>query len=174
MANVIRLDFGKEQHNKTKQDLVAEWFSTHRNALLSYATRLIPAHLCPEDIVQEVYLRILRHKNIYMVENPRAYLMMIAKNTVIDMQRKCAGEEAIIISEEETSVSRSSMSYGELLMAIEESINDLPIKYRDVFIMQHYLGMKTPEIARKLNLSERTIQKYRLKVFAHLYERIIV
>ena len=124
--------------------------------------------------MQEVYMRILEHKNIQMIESPRAYIMMVARNVIIDMRKKENG--ITTVSDEEVNDSSGSfvsLNYGELSMAIEKAIEDLPEKSRNIFLMRHYKGLRTPEIASVMNISERMVQKHLAKTLRHFYKRIL-
>ena len=175
MNKVIQMKTVKADRAADNSEQVADWFESYRTALLSYARRLLPSHLNPEDVVQEVYTRILEHKNIQMIENPRAYVMTIARNTIIDMRNKQKGITTVTDDSERNDVSESfvSMNYGELSLAIEKAMEDLPEKSRKIFIMRHYKGLKTPEIASVMNISERMVQKYLSKALAHFYKRVL-
>ena len=169
-AKVVALDFNKAQrHSK-----LSEWFQQNRSRLLAYVQRKLPAEFCPEDIVQEIFAKLMQRKDPQDLENPGAYLMMMAKNTVIDHLRRNKHEQHYREQQpDDHSPESSDLHYPEMLIAMEQAIKDLPERCREVFILSRYHGLKTAEIAQRLDISPRMVQKHLIKAFDHFQAHLI-
>src|ERR1700688_2828950 len=67
-----------------KKSFVERLFAEHRNALQAFFYRRIKAKHDAADLVQEVYLRILRVKDTDAIRNPEGYLYTVATNLVYE------------------------------------------------------------------------------------------
>src|SRR3979490_1038567 len=65
-----------------KKTFVERLFAEHRNALQAFFYRRIKTKHDAADLVQEVYLRILRVKDADAILNPEGYLYTVASNLV--------------------------------------------------------------------------------------------
>ena len=69
---------------KRRSHLVERLFAQHRGALQAFFYRRIKAKHDAADLVQEVYLRILRVKDADAIRNPEGYLYTVASNLVYE------------------------------------------------------------------------------------------
>src|ERR1700692_5029096 len=67
---------------ETKKTFVERLFAEHWNALQAFFYRRIKTRHDAADLVQEVYLRILRVKDADAILNPEGYLYTVASNLV--------------------------------------------------------------------------------------------
>ena len=67
---------------ETNKTFVERLFAEHRNALQAFFYRRIKTKHDAADLVQEVYLRILRVKDSDAILNPEGYLYTVASNLV--------------------------------------------------------------------------------------------
>ena len=166
---VIPIHAGMERGDA--ENAVVEWFNLHRTDLLRYAGRMLPASESAEDVVQEIFYRVLKQKNPLALENPKAFLMTMARNAVIDRLRKIrptseVGEQI------EGNPGQQTLKHSEMLVAIEQGLRDLPERCRKVFILKRFHGKETAEIARIMGVSPRMVQKYIARAMSHFYERL--
>ena len=152
--------------------LVMEWFNRHRGGLIRYARRMLPASEPAEDVVQDIFYRILRYPEPLSLRNPQAFLMTMARNTVIDRLRKIKVAPAIEEYNEEWFALHHKMDYPEMMVAIEQAIHELPEHCRKVLILKRFHGLDTPAIARSMGISTRMVQKHLAKAMAHFYDRL--
>ena len=69
---------------EAKKSFVERLFAQHRGALQAFFYRRIKAKHDAADLVQEVYLRILRVKDADAIRNPEGYLYTVASNLVYE------------------------------------------------------------------------------------------
>jgi hypothetical protein len=67
-----------------KKALIERLFSQHRNALQAFFYRRVRTKPEVPDLVQEVYLRMLRVKDIDAIHNPEGYLYTVASNLLTE------------------------------------------------------------------------------------------
>jgi len=133
------------------------------NRLKNYLTGKIKNNELAEDIVQEVMLKVVTaHQKNLKVQNLKAWLYQIARNTLIDYYRKNAN----VIQENENYL-KDSLYYlqEEPFSPIDyliPMINLLPEKYSIPLMLSDIDNKSQLEIANKLNLSH-TATKMRIQ-----------
>jgi len=117
-----------------------------------------------EEIVQDFFVRFWQiHQNIFLSDSLKNYFFSSVKNRSLNYLKHKKIEENYL--KEIYNLTNKHLLYdtnlyvtSELQDKIKDSINLLPEKCREIFLMSRTLGMKNEEIALKLNLSKRTIE----------------
>lgn len=119
-----------------------------------------------EDVAQEVFIKIWTGRGVLPeVRNFRNYLFQISKNAVIDHIRR---ESAMVLrnnvfagrffagddSFENDFIARETQG------AIDEIVENMPPKRREVFILNRVQGKSNDEIAELLGLSKKTVENH--------------
>ena len=133
------------------------------NHLKNYLTGKIKNNELAEDIVQEVMLKVVTaHQKNLKVQNLKAWLYQIARNTLIDYYRKNAN----VIQENENYLKNSLYCLQEEPFSpidyLIPMINLLPEKYSIPLMLSDIDNKSQLEIAKKLNLSH-TATKMRIQ-----------
>ena len=115
-----------------------------------------------EDLAQEVYLKA--YKNIHTVKDlelSKYWLFKIAKNTCLDFGRKSRPYQLSSpeseIETSESSTPESQMIFREKLRSLKTTIQQLPKKQKEVFILREYGELSYKEIAEVLRIKEGTV-----------------
>jgi RNA polymerase sigma-70 factor (ECF subfamily) len=110
-----------------------------------------------KDLIQEVFTRIWQTRDrINPEQSIKAYLYRIANNLTIDHIRKKNRERSY-----RTEVMKKGIQKGrdlELAITIQKAIDNLPDKYRIVFLMSRYQGLTYAEIADACGISIKTVE----------------
>ncbi|MCL2416927.1 MAG: sigma-70 family RNA polymerase sigma factor [Bacteroidales bacterium] len=147
---------------------------------LRYFVSSFTAHsnLLPEDIVQESFLTFWTSRQaLDPTKNIRAYLYTIAKNKTINalkfqtrFQRGTTGQKendfGLTVLESEDLTSRIDALDMERI--IDKTYDILKGHVRESFILSRKHGMTYQEIAKKLQVSEKSVERYMstaLKIF---------
>ena len=107
-----------------------------------------------EDVVQDVFLKYLRHRGDFPDEaSRRSWLMKVTVNTCRDLfrapwKRRCCALEA---AAEVTALMPEES-------AMLEAVSALPTKYRVVVHLHYYEGYTAPELAQMLGISESAVR----------------
>ena len=64
----------------SRSQLIAEWAGVWNAGLTRYLRRRLPGRIDPEDLAQEVYVRLLRVEQLEQIKEPQAYLYRVASN----------------------------------------------------------------------------------------------
>ena len=106
-----------------------------------------------EDVMQEVFLRLIRAKPVFSSqEHAKAWLLRVAANCVSDLFRlPWRRREAPL--EEETAILE-----GPEVGGVIEAVLSLPVRYRIPIHLYYYEGYSVAEIAKIVGKSEGTVK----------------
>ncbi len=144
--------------------------------------RLVP-HADQEDIIQDVFLRLASTDNVIeklsaTTGSTQSYLFSIATRLLIDRSRRAASrqhgrhdsyEEEMVEADQIPPDMAASMR--EELDAIFARLNKLKPKCRRAFILSRFEHKSYPEIAREMNLSVGSVERYITIALAALRKR---
>ncbi len=129
-----------------------------------------------EDLAQEAFFKFW--KNRHKVEKGResSFLFTIANNLFIDKTRKTKVRRTYLssinfVSENNTPEYLLRMKEQEI--KVQENIQSMPIKSREVFVMNKLNDMTYVEIAKSLDLSVKAIEK-RMSKALHIFRQLNV
>lgn len=109
------------------------------------------------DIVQEVFLKFIRHVDSYQYKNLKGYLLMIARNSCYDYFRH--KKETVCIEEmEETGREDTEMMRVEDAMLLRQALIGISPEQREVIILRIQEGLKYSEIAKILGCNLSTVK----------------
>ncbi len=148
-------------------------FKKYYKPLVVYAIRLIKDQSGAEDIVQEVFAKLWnKREDIEYGDKLVSYLFGSVKNACLNNVRHL---KVVRRYEQESPLNNSTednphhyMMLHEIEQKIEATLNTLPKKSKDVFIMSRYEQKKNREIADVLNISIKTVEAHMTKVLAAL------
>jgi RNA polymerase sigma factor (sigma-70 family) len=158
----------------SKHCLFDKLFRHHSMELMSFAHTRV-GQLDAEDLVQEAYLRLLQHPDCASIHNPRAYLYKIIANLGFDYHRRTSVQHLAIDDIEPDNLisplpSLEALADGQLLLnRCLVALEDLPVVYRHVFLLNRVDGLSHKEIAEALAVPQRTVERYCAKALAHCF-----
>jgi RNA polymerase sigma factor (sigma-70 family) len=136
-------------------------YREHRRDLCAYVRRKFGAGPPePEDVVQAAFTRFAALDNCREIPNPRAYLMLTARNLVIDAHRHGArgasAERQLAVIEENVHEfsAEDVLSSREELTRLAAIVSGLKPKERVALLMHRIDGLSYAEIARRMRVSE--------------------
>jgi RNA polymerase sigma-70 factor (ECF subfamily) len=159
---------------------VERLFAEHRNALQAFFYRRIKTKHDAADLVQEVYLRILRVKDSDAIRNPEGYLYTVASNLVYEHSVLNRRHSTPVDPEEpfvESELARPA-GFDELfdmetrVLRLREVLAQLPAKCRATVHLKYQHGLSYQEIAERLGVSPHMVQKYLGTALAHCRRRM--
>ncbi len=119
-------------------------------AVYRYAVRLLSGSQIAQDIVQETFLRLSTLKE--PPENERAWLYRTARNLVIDHYRRSSRQSAEPLPESATLVHPAVLvEQKEQIDMLNEKINELSPRHREVLRLKFQENLKYAEIAEVMN-----------------------
>lgn len=147
---------------------------THHEDLHRFLRRRVWHAQELDDVMQEVYLRLLRVKNSELVRNPLAYLYGVASHVVREFNlgkhhtRMVFDSDAVDSMMDNPSQSSSTDAGGHFERQVSEALAQLPANRMAVLLLERRDGLSHVEIAQKLGLSVHTVKKYSVEALAHV------
>ena len=153
---------------------LAGLYQAHATELNGFARRRVGRQEA-EDVVQDAYLRLLQRGTAATLEQPRAYLFRIAANLAVDFARKAkirlrySGDGFEFEAHAAAPASPEAATSATLELArLHVLLSKLPRPCRDAFLLNRIEGLTHAEIAGRLGVSVRTIDRFMVKAWDHL------
>jgi RNA polymerase sigma-70 factor (ECF subfamily) len=132
--------------------------------LVMYSEQYTTDRMEAEEIVQDFFVRFWqKHRRIIPSDSLKGYMFSSVKNGSLNFLKHKKVEEKYI--QKISDISDNNLLYdpdlyvvSELQKKIKDSIELLPEKCREIFILSRLHGMKNEEIAADLNISKRTVE----------------
>jgi RNA polymerase sigma-70 factor (ECF subfamily) len=139
-------------------------FERHHAQLFNFLLRLTGNRHLSEDLVQEVFVRLLKYRHTYRGQSQfTTWMFQIARNARIDHFRRSPREDASIDDCVQEFVSLSptpaeNAEKREEMRTLLDAISRLPEERREVLLLRGIQGLKFEEIAEALKCSVNTIK----------------
>jgi RNA polymerase sigma-70 factor (ECF subfamily) len=126
------------------------------------------------DLVQDVYLRLVRTRDLQRIAHPKAFLFQTATNLLRDdrrgkqVRRADHSQHALHrLHATETPTPERVLEGRQRLRAFEQALAELSPRCREVFLLARYDGLTHPQIARRLGITVSGVEKHIVKAIAH-------
>jgi len=141
---------------------LADLFERYHVPLFRYLLHLTGNRAASEDLVQEVFFRVLKYSRSYDPDQSfPVWLYQMARNAHFDHMRKRRGE----VPDDEAREIRSSHPMPEELFArkqdvqfLRQALHQLPEDKRDVLVLSRFQNLRYEEIARILECEVGTVK----------------
>lgn len=137
-------------------------FDRHHRALFRYFVRLTSDRAWSEDLVQEVFFRILKYRHTYQPDTTfRAWMYQVGRNAWLDQAGKrkevALPDDASQIGSAETPADRQVQTKQETVL-LRRALAAMPPEKREVLVMSRYQELKYDEIASALKCEVGTVK----------------
>jgi RNA polymerase sigma-70 factor (ECF subfamily) len=160
---------------ESKRGFVERLFAEHHRALQAFFYRRIRSKSNAPDLVQEVYVRMLRVSDTDAIRNPEAYLYTVASNLV--------KEHAVLERRQASAIAVDDAGIQELLgelptfdrqfdtsrrvSRLRTVLGQLSPKCRATVILRYRHELSYEEIGDRLGVSSNMVKKYLAQALAH-------
>ena len=162
------------------QAFVTALVTQHGQRLRRYlAARLRNAAADVPDLVQEVYLRLLRIPRHQAIRSPQAYLFTVAHHVLYEHRlSKSAIPEAVemsdLLAEMESFVAEDPAVHLETRQRLEQldrTLKETSPRAYATFVLHRRYGYSLEEIAAYFGVSRPMVKKYLAKAVVHCRQR---
>lgn len=163
-----------------RQAFVTDVATQHGRKLRRYlAARLRNAADVP-DLVQEVFLRLMRVERHESIRNPEAYVMTVAGHVLHQHTLRLASAPAavgaveVLVDLESTigSDPGAQIDAERRLEELDSALEQLPLNLHATFVLHRRDGMTLEEIAKILGVSRPMVKKYLAKAVMRCREQL--
>lgn len=155
------------------------FYKKHRGKIYGNILKLVKSSDIAADILQDVFIKVWNHAAGLDVEQSfEGYLVRIAQNSVYDFFRKASRqkklEEKLIASSavEDHQDIDAGAELEESIKLLDQEINLLPPKCREVFQLCKIEGKSYDEVAALLNISTATVNNHIVRATRILKSRL--
>ena len=141
--------------------LISNYYAAHRDELLSFIAVRITNAVEAEDLVQDIFLRLLHGHHLITPDTLPALIYTMARHAVSDYYRRrriYEEYEHYIKRSDCTSEIESLISARQLMERMERSLARLPQACCEIYRLHIYDGMKVRDIARELSLPYKQVE----------------
>ncbi len=143
-------------------NLIETYYTDHRDELLAFVSSRLGGSEESEDIVQNVFLRLLTTDKMITEITLPALVYTITRNLITDYYRRRhtyeAFEHFIKGSSEEDDSMESVFSARELTELLERGLVRVPENCREIYRLHIYGGMKVSEISQAIGEGYKSVE----------------
>src|SRR5579859_1482534 len=120
-----------------------------------------------DDIVQETYAILAAKASIEGIANPKTYAFQVAYSVILQQLRQSRVVPIAMVADigaleaeiDDPSPEQAVLARDEL-QRVQRAIEALPRQTRTAFVLRRVEGLSQAEIAKRMNLSEHTVEKH--------------
>jgi RNA polymerase sigma factor (sigma-70 family) len=155
---------------------IAEWARSWNAGLTRYLRRRLPGRIDPEDLAQEVYVRLLRVEKLEQIKEPQAYLYRVASNVAAEWRMRAVHSKPHSDAELETLVTaatpESLLDDEQFSTQLDAALQTMTPMVRAVIYLKLREDMSHEEIAEHLGITPRMVRRMLTTGYAQLRARI--
>ncbi len=147
------MTFGSGRLEKVQRDGLSELYGQYADWLATRLRRLGVNSV--DDVVQETYLRIAPYQARGEIRHPKSLLMRIATSLVAEEGRRTQRQRRHAAS----ATFRTDAPAQTEAVLLKQLILQLPQPERDIFLLSRFGGLTNEQIAGRLALSVKTVER---------------
>lgn len=162
------------------KSIVETWFVAHARDLGRFLRRYLQSGDEIDECIQETFLKIWRQEQRGTLRGEtHGYLFTTALNVARDRHRRNAvrhsdtheplGDEGI---EDDSPDAAMAAHWDQGLRELEAALYGLRPSTRRVFLLHHLEHLGYPEIARRLGVTTRTVEREMARALSHCADRL--
>lgn len=156
---------------------LARLFRSEAPSLKRFLTRFGPA-IAPDDLAQDSFMRLCAAKAGDVIA-PRAFLFRTARNLAVDALRRNKAAPFRSVAHIESAPAavhapspEDARIAEESVATLKEALAALPALQREALLLRRVERLAPSEVARRLGVSERQVQRLVLKAIAFCHARL--
>lgn len=150
---------------------IHQLYQGHHTWLYQWFKRRLNNSEDAADLAQDTFLRIMKRQEALHFEQPRAILTTVAKGILFNWYKRQEIEKAYLEAlenrpEEYERSPEHVVEAVEALFLISELLDQFSDRERQIFLWSQLDGISQVEIAKRLNISTRTVMRDLTKVLS--------
>lgn len=151
-------------------------FEKYAPRIYSFSLNYLKNKNDAEELVQDVFLKIWEKRNVLdSSQNIKAFIFKIAVNTIYDFVRRKNIEHAFedyarLNYTKDSNYTWHEVIFEEMLQNLDNLVAKLPEQQQKIFRLSKLEGFTNDEIAKKLDLSKRTVENHLYRAISFLKE----
>jgi len=142
---------------------LAVLFERYQTMLYNFFLRLTGNRAASEDLVQDVFMRVLKYRAGYVGESRfNVWLFQIARNAHVDYLRKRKGElpidEQFVETPSREPLPEAAYEAGQEAELVRRALDRLPVQKREILVLFRFQDLKLREIAELLGCQVGTVK----------------
>lgn len=157
----------RDVNHRRAGDLAVEAYHELGAALTGYLRANLRCREDANDLAQEVYLRIARHKDVTQIQSLKSFAFTIAKNLLRDRSRRCVTKLAdSCVHEDNVKLAAfcgdplQQLEADDFSRHIESTIADLSPACREAYLLSRTYHMSYAAIAEHMGISISMVEKH--------------
>lgn len=148
-------------------------FKQYYSNLCYFATHFTKDRDAAEDIVQEFFTYLWQRRRFITISSSfKSYVYQSIRNRSINYIKKVSSQSEFQekfdqLTNSNYNISDFHLEYS-LKKSIEKSIEQMPVKQKQIYLLSKQNGMKNSEIATQLDVSIKTVEAYITKSYKDL------
>lgn len=175
-VSALRLHLAAEDKNALVEELAAK----HGEQLRRFLSARVRNIADVPDIVQEVFLRVLRVSNHETIRAPEAYIFTIARHVAQQHKLQTAAQEGAQDLDEMLEDLRTAtqvdpaleVTAQQCIEGLDQVLSELAPKVRSTFLLYRRDGLSMDEISARLGISRPMAKKYLVKALVAFRKRL--
>ncbi|MGE5548447.1 MAG: RNA polymerase sigma factor [Solirubrobacterales bacterium] len=161
-------------------DAIGQIYIENRRRLRRFLASRLARDADADDALQEVFIRVLSLGGGREVSSPLGLIYKVAANFAVDLARGDRVRAAVIVAGDEDLARlpandpdpETTASQRQRHRRLEQAIDELPPRCREVFVLHRFEEMTYPEIAARLGISRNMVEKHIIRALCHLRARM--
>jgi RNA polymerase sigma factor (sigma-70 family) len=151
------------------QDEITIAYTNMKSRLFSLVGRITRSTSEVEDILQDAYIRTFSASKTEHIRSPEAFLTQTARNLALNQIKLSRikftssmeeNDESTVNLISNDNIVEETVHSQERFLQLSLAVRDLPPQCRKVFVLIKIYGFTYSEVRKKLNISEKTIEKH--------------
>lgn len=172
------------EHNTALEAEFQHFFVTNFPVVKNFARMLLKSETEAEDVAQDVFLKLWMQPDLWQgKQSIDGYIYQTTKNIILNRFKHMQVEEnyrqekvteSLMVELRGEEGTLEQLYYKEMQMLIRLTLERLPEKRRNIFMMSRYQEMSNKEIAEQLQISVRTVEHQIYLVLSELRKKIFL
>ena len=149
----------------------------HLDAAYRLARLLLKRDEDAQDVVQDAYIKALKGFERFRGGDPRAWILMIVRNTAFTWLKKHYANSNVVpfdeaVHQPPAEEVLSESDYEARSSQLREALARLPVEFREILVLRDVEGWSYKELAAALNLPLGTVMSRLNRARLHLRDEI--